>query len=112
MLMALFVAVTLMPAQAEAATKKLTLSNCTTKKTMAVGSVFTVKTNIAAKKLTFSSNKKSVATVSSAGLITAKKKGTARITVKYGSSKKKITVTVAKKPTPKCLKRISSAPEK
>ena len=48
-------------------------------------------------KFTFKSSKKSVATVSSKGLITAKKAGTTYITVKLKSNKKvskKITVTV------------------
>ena len=48
-------------------------------------------------KFTFKSSKKSVATVSANGLITAKKAGTAKITVKLKSNKKvskKITVTV------------------
>ena len=44
----------------------------------------------------YSSNKKSVATVSSSGRISAKRTGTAKITVKKGSRKAFITVKVVK----------------
>ncbi len=44
------------------------------------------------EKVTYKSSNKKVATVSSKGVITAKKKGTAKITVKSG--KKSYTVTV------------------
>lgn len=48
-------------------------------------------------KLTFSSSNKNVATVNSKGVITAKKGGTAKITMKSGSAKKwTFTVTVPK----------------
>ncbi|MBO5372875.1 MAG: family 43 glycosylhydrolase [Lachnospiraceae bacterium] len=51
--------------------------------------------NAASYKLTYSSSKKKVATVSKTGLIKAKKKGTATITVKtYNGKKAKIKVTV------------------
>ena len=59
------------------------------------------------KKVTFKSNKKSVATVSSTGKITAKKAGTAKITVtaKDGSKTKKvITVYVLNKKVSKSKK--------
>lgn len=46
------------------------------------------------QKLTYSSSNKKVAAVSSKGVITAKKKGTAKITVKSGSKKKTVSVTV------------------
>ena len=46
------------------------------------------------KKVTWKSSKKSVVSVSSNGLITAKKKGTAIITAKCGSSTKKIKIIV------------------
>lgn len=46
------------------------------------------------KKVTWKSSKKSVVSVSSSGLITAKKKGTAIITAKCGSSTKKIKIIV------------------
>ena len=46
------------------------------------------------QKVTFSSSKKSVATVNSKGVVTAKKKGKATITVKSGKKTVKIQVTV------------------
>ena len=64
----------------------------------------TLKLSLAVKasNLTFSSSKKSVATVSSKGVITAKKAGTAKITVKgkkgtAKGAKQTVTVYVAKK---------------
>lgn len=47
-------------------------------------------------KVTYSSSKKSVATVSGKGVVTAKKAGTAQITVKAGSKRVVIRVTVKK----------------
>lgn len=46
------------------------------------------------QKVTFSSSKKSVATVNSKGVVTAKKKGKATITVKSGKKTVKIKITV------------------
>lgn len=46
------------------------------------------------EKVTFQSTKKKIAVVSGKGVITAKKKGTTYITVKSGSKKRKIKVTV------------------
>ena len=46
------------------------------------------------EKATFQSSKKKIAAVSGKGIITAKKKGTTYITVKSGSKKRKIKVTV------------------
>lgn len=46
------------------------------------------------QKVTFSSSKKSVATVNSKGVVTAKKKGKATITVKSGKKNVKIKITV------------------
>lgn len=52
----------------------------------------------ASRKLTFSSSKKSVAAVSAEGKVTAKKAGTAQITVKtYNGKKARITVKVKKR---------------
>ncbi len=48
------------------------------------------------KKVTYSSSKKKVATVSRSGLITAKSYGKATITVKYGKKSYKIKVTVSR----------------
>ena len=44
------------------------------------------------EKVTYSSSNKKIATVSSSGVITGKKKGTAYITVKSGNSCKKVKV--------------------
>ena len=46
------------------------------------------------EKATFQSSRKKIASVSGKGIITAKKKGTTYITVKSGSKKRKIKVTV------------------
>ena len=46
------------------------------------------------QKITFSSSNKKVVSVNSKGLITARKKGKAKITIRSGSKKKVVTVTV------------------
>ena len=46
------------------------------------------------EKITFTSSNKKVASVNQKGQITAKKKGKTRITIRSGSKKKVITVTV------------------
>lgn len=51
------------------------------------------------QKVTYTSSNKKVATVSAKGVIVAKKSGTAKITVKSGSKKFVVTVTVPKTPT-------------
>lgn len=79
-----------------------TLSLNKTKLTLKKGKIFQIKatvkpTNATNKTLSYSSNNKKIATVSSKGKITAKKKGTCIITVKTtdGSGiKKKIKITV------------------
>ena len=53
------------------------------------------------EKITYSSSNKAVATVSTKGVITGKKPGTAKITVKSGSIKTVVTVTVTKLKTTK-----------
>lgn len=62
------------------------------------GGNYTLKTTLTPlttqQKVKYSSSNKKVATVSSKGVITAKKKGTAKITVKSGSKKKTVNVTV------------------
>ena len=60
----------------------------------------TLPKNTASNKITYTSSKPSVATVSEKGVITAKKAGTAKITVKTFNGKKyTCTVTVKKAPT-------------
>lgn len=71
-------------------------------KTIRAGWKFQIKAKFpkgtASHKLTYSSNRKSVATVSSTGKITARKKGTAIITVKtYNGKKAKMKIIVKKK---------------
>lgn len=65
-------------------------------KNMAVGSTFQIKTNLSASSLKFTSSKKSVATVSSKGLVTAKKKGKATITIRSGKEQQKLKIMVKK----------------
>jgi hypothetical protein len=79
------------------APKKITLS--AKKKTLKVGKTFKVKVKFPAKtasyKITYTSNRKSVATVDETGQIKAVKKGKAVITVKtFNGKKAKITITV------------------
>lgn len=70
-----------------------------TKKTIKKGKKATIKVSFAkgyySNKITFKSNNKKVATVNSKGVITAKKKGTCKITVKtYNGKKAVIKITV------------------
>jgi hypothetical protein len=67
------------------------------KVTLYVGKSTTLKLKGTKQKVKWSSNKKSVATVSSKGKVKAKKKGTATITAKVGKKKYKCKVTVKKK---------------
>lgn len=46
------------------------------------------------QKVTYTSSNKKVATVSAKGVVTGKKKGTAKITIKSGSKSVKVTVRV------------------
>lgn len=68
------------------------------KKTLKKGKKVTLKVTLpkeTAGKCTFTSSNKKVATVSSKGVVTAKKKGTAKITVKtYNGKKKTVTIKV------------------
>lgn len=59
----------------------------------------TVAPFTSAQKLTYTSSNKKVATVSKNGIVTAKKAGTAKITVKSGSKKVTVTITVPKTKT-------------
>ena len=67
-----------------------------------VGKTYTLKASGTKGKITWTSSKKSVATVSSKGVVKAKKKGTAVITAKYG--KKKLTCKVTVKQPVKSIK--------
>ena len=81
------------PMDAQAASMKLNK----TKATIKVGESVTLKVKNKKKKVKWSSNKKSVATVTSKGKVTGKKAGTAKITAKVGTKKLNCTVTVKKK---------------
>ena len=81
--------------------KKITTSKITglkSKVTLKKGKKLTLKPVISPAtsqdKITYTTSKNSVATVSSKGVITAKKKGTAKITVKSGKKSYVVTVTV------------------
>ena len=67
-----------------------------------VGKTYTLKASGTKGKITWTSSKKSVATVSSKGVVKAKKKGTAVIAAKYG--KKKLTCKVTVKQPVKSIK--------
>lgn len=80
-----------------ASAKEIKLKNTAGKtKTMAVGSTFQIQTNLSTTSLKFTSSKKTVATVSSKGLITAKKKGKATITIRSGKKNLKLKIMVKK----------------
>lgn len=80
----------------EAAAKKITLklTNTKSKKTMYQYLTYEIKANIKDSKLKFSSSNKKVATINKKGIITAKKKGTTTIRIKYGKQTKKVKLTV------------------
>ena len=67
-----------------------------------IGKTYTLKASGTKGKITWTSSKKSVATVSSKGVVKAKKKGAAVITAKYG--KKKLTCKVTVKQPVKSIK--------
>lgn len=75
---------------AEAAAVKLN----TSKKTLAPGKTYTLKVSGTKKKVSWSSNKKTVAKVNSKGKVTALKAGKAVISAKIGSTKRTCTITV------------------
>lgn len=74
------------------------IKNVPTKKTITKGKTYTLKPQLypsgAIAKITYTTSNKSIATVDSKGKITAKKKGTAVITVKAGKFTVKCKVTV------------------
>ena len=69
-------------------------TNVTVKKGKKVALKPVVKPVTSKQKVTDTSSNKKVATVSSKGVVTGKKKGTAKITVKSGSKSVKVTVKV------------------
>ncbi|MDE5781691.1 MAG: Ig-like domain-containing protein [Lachnospiraceae bacterium] len=85
----------MVPTSTEAASSTVKLNKKTL--TLYAGGSTTLKMTGTAKKLTWSSSKKSVATVSAKGVVTAKKSGKAVITVKSGSKKATCKVTVKKR---------------
>ena len=92
--MAVILIITLMPVNVEAASKiKLNQS----KTTIYAGSSEILKVSGTSKKIIWSSSNKNVATVSSKGKITAKKKGKALIWLKtYNNKKAKVVIYVKK----------------
>ena len=64
--------------------------------TLNVGKSYKLKAKGIKRKITWTSSKKSVATVSKTGVVEARKKGTAVITAKYGKKKLTCKVTVKK----------------
>lgn len=80
-----------------------------TSKKLAAGKTYTIKVQNTTAKPTFSSNKKTVATVSKNGKVTALKKGKATITVKVAGKNLKFTVNVTSNPKIKVGKKNFSA---
>lgn len=76
--------------QAEAATIKLN----TTKKTLRIGKTYQLKVKNTTKTVKWKSSNSKIASVSSEGLVTAKKAGTTTITAKVGKKKLTCKVTV------------------
>ena len=74
--------------------KNVILTAVKTNVTVSKGKTYKLKYQVypVNKKVTFKSSNRGVATVSAKGVVTAKKKGTAKITIKAGA--KKVTVTV------------------
>ena len=100
LLIALYAQAAFAVAKGTPAVSQVTLSPTSVKMDMGASKQLTVtiKPAGASKKVTWSSSKPSIASVSSSGLITAKKTGTAVITVKSNNGKKatcKVTVTKA-----------------
>lgn len=94
-LVMLFLAVFLAAMPCEAATKsKISKKNAT----LCVGETLQLKLTGGTGKITWSSNKKTIASVSKNGLVTAKKKGSCVITAKRAGKKYKCKITVKKLP--------------
>lgn len=77
-----------------------------------VGKTYTLKASGTKGKIKWSSDKKSIATVSSKGVVTGKKKGSAVITAKYGKKKLTCKVTVKQPVTSVKLNKKSATLEK
>lgn len=92
LLMCMLLSVIVMPVSASAA--KLNKKSIS----LNVGKTYTLKATGTKGKITWTSNKKSVATVSSKGIVKAKKKGTAVITAKYRKNKKLTCKVTVKQP--------------
>lgn len=90
-----FLAALIMPVSTQAASQTVKLDK--SKLIIYEGGRTTLKMTGTAKKVTWSSNKKSVVTVSSKGVVTAKKAGNAVITVKSGSKKASCKVAVKRR---------------
>ena len=96
LLMCMLLSMIAMPVSASAA--KLNKTSIS----LNVGKTCTLKATGTKEKIAWTSSNKSIATVSSKGLVKAKKKGTAVITAKYG--KKKLTCKVTVKQPVKSVK--------
>jgi len=85
--------------QMEAVDGEVASNTLPTKLTIGVGETYTIKGTALGKRLTYSSSKTKVATVSKKGVVTGKKAGTSKITVKgNGGKNATIIVTVKKAP--------------
>lgn len=90
--LALVMVITMFPVQAQAASVKINK----TKAVIYVGSRETLKIKGTSKQASWKSSDKSIASVSSKGVVTAKKAGTATITAKVEKKSYKCKVTVKK----------------
>lgn len=95
MLLMIALAVGMIPISQVSAASKLKLNAA--KASLTVGQSKQLKVKSTKKKVTWSSNKKSVATVSKTGKVKAKKAGKATITAKVGKIRLKCTITVKNK---------------
>lgn len=78
----------------ENTSKAATIKLNKTKNTMYVGSTYTLKVKGTTKKAKWTSSKKSIASVNSKGIVSAKKAGKAKITAKVASKKLTCAITV------------------
>lgn len=94
-LLCMVMILTMLPLRAEAATPVISQKSLT----IGIGTKATLKVKNTTKTPKWSSSKKSVATVNSKGVVTAKKFGYATITAKIGSKSYKCKVYVSGNPT-------------